>query len=234
MARDPKTKPTRPSRSERRAARKERFAQLRTAFTMTRERDKRLVPYMVIAVLLPLIVAGVVTALTGLYLIVPVLGVAVAAIAGLQIFSRRAQASAYKEAEGKAGVAAGIVENMRGDWKLTPAVQYNRQQDFVHRVVGRPGVILVAEGSVAKRQLLRTEATRVKKIAGSTPVYEVIVGNGEGEIPIKDLSKHLIKLPRNLKPAEATAVNKRLNALGGTNVPLPKGPIPTRVPRGKN
>lgn len=231
MARDSKTKTPKPSRKERRALRKERFAQLRTAFKMTRERDKRLVPLILLATLVPIGVALGVAALTGQWIFLPVLGVLIAFILGLQTFSRRAQASAYKEAEGKPGIAAGVVENMRGQWQLTPAVQYNKQQDFVHRVVGRPGVILIAEGGFAKRQLLSQESRRVKKIAGSTPVYEVVIGNGEGEVAIKDLSKHLIKLPRNLKAAEASAVNKRLNALGGTNIPLPKGPMPTRVPR---
>ncbi len=233
MARDPKTKTPKPSRKERRALRKERFSQLRTAFKMTRERDKRLVPYILIAVLVPIAIGVGLAAIFGTWLFTPFLGVLIAFIAGLQTFSRRAQASAYKEAEGKPGIAAGVVENMRGNWMLTPAVQFNKQQDFVHRVVGRPGVILLAEGGFAKRQLLSQEARRVKKIAGSTPVYEIVVGNADGEIAIKDLSKHLIKLPRNLKAGEASAVNKRLNALGGTNIPLPKGPMPTRVPRGR-
>jgi hypothetical protein len=36
---------------------------------------------------------------------------------------------------------------MRGDWRVTPAVGFTREQDLVHRVLGKPGVILVAEGA---------------------------------------------------------------------------------------
>lgn len=230
MARDTKPKLT---RAEKRQRRKENFSSLRTAFKMTRERDKRLVPYLALAAGIPLAIFVVLGVVTGSYLLFVPLGVGFALIAGMQIFTRRVQSSAYAEAEGKPGVAASVVENMRGDWKLTPAVQFNRNQDFVHRVVGRPGVVLLAEGGMAKRQLLSTESRRVKKVVGSTPVYEVVVGNGEGEVPIAKLTRHLVKLPRNLRANEAADVNRRLNALGGSNVPLPKGPMPTRVPRGK-
>lgn len=234
MARSPeKSKPTKLPRKEKRAARRERFSQIKQAFTMTRERDSRLVPYLAVAILVPIAIGVGLAFVLHNFIALPIAGVFFAAIAGLQVFSRRVQASAYKEVEGKPGAAAGVVDTLRGEWKLTPAVQYNRNQDFVHRVVGRPGIVLLAEGSQAKRGLLVTEAKRVRKLAGTTPVYEVVVGNDEGEIAIKDLAKHMIKLPRNLKPAEATAVNKRLNALGGASLPIPKGPMPTRIPRGR-
>jgi hypothetical protein len=43
-----------------------------------------------------------------------------------------------------------------------------------------------------------------------------------------------MKLPRNLKPAEISAVRKRLDALTSTPLPIPKGPLPkgARMPRG--
>ena len=40
-----------------------------------------------------------------------------------------------------------------------------------------------------------------------------------------------MRLPRKLKKSEVNAVESRMKALGGPNVPIPKGPIPTRVPR---
>jgi hypothetical protein len=42
-----------------------------------------------------------------------------------------------------------------------------------------------------------------------------------------------MKLPRNLKKGEVSGVESRMKALGGTNVPLPKGPMPQRIPRGR-
>jgi hypothetical protein len=50
-------------------------------------------------------------------------------------------------------------------------------------------------------------------------------------IPIKKLSKHIMKLPRNISPAEVTDVLNRLKALDAMRpqVPMPKGPMPTSM-----
>jgi hypothetical protein len=40
-----------------------------------------------------------------------------------------------------------------------------------------------------------------------------------------------MRLPRTLKQKEVNALESRLKALGGPNMPLPKGPMPTRMPR---
>jgi hypothetical protein len=45
----------------------------------------------------------------------------------------------------------------------------------------------------------------------------------------------MMRLPRNLRGAGVNAVEGRMRALGGPNIPLPKGPMPKnmRMPRGK-
>jgi hypothetical protein len=105
----------------------------------------------------------------------------------------------------------------------------------VHRVIGRPGVVLVGEGSSpsAIRQLMIDQKRRIGRVAPETPIYDVLVGDADGQVPIRKLQQHLVKLPRNLKKTEINGVEARMKALGGPNVPLPKGPMPTRMPRGK-
>ncbi len=58
-----------------------------------------------------------------------------------------------------------------------------------------------------------------------------MVGDAEGQVPLRRLVKHVSKLPKTLKPAEMTDVLARLKALDSTrsNIPLPKGPIPTSM-----
>jgi len=74
------------------------------------------------------------------------------------------------------------------------------------------------------------EKKRVARIAGDTPIYDVLLGDDEGQIPLRRLSNHLVKLPRNLSQAQVNALDKRMAALGGTKTaPLPKGPMPTRA-----
>ena len=63
------------------------------------------------------------------------------------------------------------------------------------------------------------------------PIHEVVCGNGEGQVPLPKLVKHVQKLGRSVKPAEMTDILNRLKALDATrsNIPLPKGPVPTSM-----
>lgn len=165
-----------------------------------------------------------------------ILGLLTALLAGLAVFGRRAQRAAYSQVEGQPGAAVAVVQSMRGFWRVTPAVQVNRNQDVVHRVLGRPGIVLVGEGNgVRLGQLLGQEKRRIGRVAADTPVYDVVVGDGDGQVPLRRLQNHLSKLPRNLKPAHVRLVEGRMRALGAAQPPLPKGPLPrtARVPRGR-
>ena len=79
-----------------------------------------------------------------------------------------------------------------------PGVAGTTQLDAVHRVIGRPGVILVAEGRRTGHGLLAQEKKKVARLVGDTPIYDIIVGNDEGQVPLRSCSSHLIKLPRNI------------------------------------
>ena len=43
-------------------------------------------------------------------------------LAALFLFSRRAQAAAYSQADGQPGAALYVMKNLRGDWTTTEAV----------------------------------------------------------------------------------------------------------------
>jgi hypothetical protein len=152
------------------------------------------------------------------------------------VFSRRAMRSAYKSIEGQPGAAVAIVQNMaKLGWGITPAVAANKSQDLVHRAVGRPGVVLIGEGtSPALPGLMATERKRTARFVGEIPIHELVVGKEEGQVPIAKLDKHLRKMPKVLAPGEVTDLRKRLDALASTPVPMPKGPMPKggRMPRG--
>ncbi|HEX4016122.1 MAG TPA: DUF4191 domain-containing protein [Frankiaceae bacterium] len=210
-----------------------RVAQMRGAWKMTREADPKL-PLRVfgpaLGVLAVLVVVGV---LIGQDIIFPVLAVVGALLTGTSIFGRRVTSTVHATLEGQAGGAAGAVQMMRGDWRLTPAVGFTRNQELVHRVIGRAGVVLVGEGpsTAAIRQLITDQKRRIGRVAPDTPIHDLIVGDGEGRIPMKKLQQHLTKLPRKLKKTEVNGVEARMKALGAANIPIPKGPMPTRMPR---
>jgi hypothetical protein len=160
-------------------------------------------------------------------------GVIFGVLLALNVFGRRAQRSAYTEMEGQPGAGISVVQRMRGDWRVTTPVAVNRNQDLVSRVVSRAGVIVIAEGrGRGARDLLAAEIRRVRKVAGDAPVIDIIVGNGEGEVPLAKLQSTLMRKRRALRRGEMDDLYRRLAAMGAMNLPIPKGPMPTRIPRG--
>lgn len=215
------------SRARRQASR-ERRRQIFEAFKLQRREDKWLVPLMLGAVLVCTALVFGIGYFFGLHWMLLPMGVSLGLLAAVIIFSRRVQKTVYGKAEGQPGAAAWALENMRGRWQVTPAVAGTTQMDAVHRVIGRPGVVLVAEGSPHRvKGLLAQEKKRVARLVGDTPIYDVIVGNGEGQVPLRRLQHHIMKLPRNITAKQVDTLEGRLSALGSRGgAALPKGPMP--------
>jgi hypothetical protein len=217
--------------------RSSRVAQMRTVWTMTRKADPKLPLLVVGPALLVLAVFVVVGILIDHPIYLSVLGVLGAVLAATAIFGRRATSTMYAQVEGQPGAAASVLQTLRGDWRVTPAVAFNRNMDLVHRVIGRPGVVLVGEGNSLQqqRQLIVDQKRRVGRVAPETPIYEVLVGDGEGQVQLRKLQQHVMRLPRNVGRKDIDGLEARMKALGGTNMPMPKGPMPKsgRPPRGK-
>jgi hypothetical protein len=214
---------------------KGRIAQIRETYRLTKRVDPQL----------PWILLGLFVAVFGAFLVLGfllkspifwgVIGFPFAVLAVTVVFGRRAEKAAYAQVEGQAGAAASVLTALRKGWFVTPAVAMTKNQDFVHRVIGRPGVVLVSEAPPSRAaSLLANERKRHARFVGEIPIFEIQAGNGEGQVPLRKLQGAVMKLPRNLKPAEVTALRRRLDALTATPLPIPKGPLPkgARMPRG--
>ncbi len=216
-------------------SRREKLGQLKVAFSMTRKADPKMLPLVVGSFVITLAVFVLLGVLVNHPVYLAVLGVLFALVVTAAVFGRRVQRTAFSQVEGQLGAAAAVLSNMRGNWRVTPAVGFTKEQDLLHRVVGRPGIVLVAEGSPGRaRNLIGAEKRSLARVVGETPVYDVVVGDGEGQIALKDLEKHFLRLPRNIKAAQVNVLDARLKALRTNSaLPVPKGPMPTRVPRGR-
>ncbi|MPZ72204.1 MAG: DUF4191 family protein [Nitriliruptorales bacterium] len=204
----------------------QRLTVLRQAFVQTKNIDPKLVP-MLVGVSLAILIAGIVI---GILVGDPVLGTFVgvtgAILAALVIFGRRTSVAQLGAIEGKPGAAAAVLQSSRG-WRVTPAVAFTRKQDFVHRAVGRGGVLLVGEGAPARvSSLLKQEHRRIARVVGDTPVHEISVGHASGQVPLRNLQSHIARLPRSLKKAEVSGLDTKLRALSDHDLPMPKGPMP--------
>ena len=126
-----------------------------------------------------------------------------------------------------------VLGTLRRGWIVTKEpVAFNRNQDLVFRVVGRCGVVLVGEGAPTRiGHLMAAEKRKTQRVIGDAPLHEVVVGNDPGQVPLRKLSRHIMKLPRPLKPGDVTDLNNRMRAINAMNqpIPMPKGPLPKGV-----
>jgi len=161
------------------------------------------------------------------------LSLPLAFLAGFFLFTRFANTAAFASIEGQVGAGASVLMSIRRGFVTTPAVNVNRDQDMVHRVSSKAGIILVGEGGYGVKSLMQDERRKMERFLSGVPVSEVVVGDNQGQVSIRKLQKHLKKLPKKLNTVQLREVRARLRSVGGLNLPMPKGPMPTniRMPR---
>jgi hypothetical protein len=205
-----------------------RLKQIGQVIAFTAKGDKWFVPLLIAAVLIPLALTVLVVLLGYGVVWIPV-GIMLALLAAVIVLNLRSNAAMMNAAEDQPGAAASLIENMRGDWRVRPAASSTTQFDMVHVVIGRPGVILLAEGNPQRvRGLLGGEKRRLSKVIGNAPLYDFVIGNDEGQLPIRKLRTTIMKLPRNLTGKDVNALDKRLGALMA-RPQMPKGAIPKNM-----
>jgi hypothetical protein len=157
----------------------------------------------------------------------------IAVLAAMFFFTRIASSAAYVSIEGQIGAGASVLMAIRKGWVTTPAVAVTKNQDMVHRSIGRAGIVLTGEGTQAVRIMLQDERKKAERFAPGVPVIEIMVGDNAGQVPIRKLQKHVAKLPKKLSAHQMREVRARFKAVGGMSLPIPKGPMPkgVRVPK---
>lgn len=238
MAKDPREKENkRLEKAAKKARRKQTRGQMWQAFQLQRKRDKKLVPLMLLGLLVPVALMLLLSMVFGAWWFNLVIGLLIGAVVAMIIFSRRLQSGVYDQIEGQPGAAAWALDNLRSGvgmkWITETGVASNTHMDAVHRVVGTPGVVLVGEGSRSRlKPLMAQERRRLARILGNTPIYDMYIGDGEGEVEVRKIQTALMKLPRNVKKNEVDALNSRIDSISRLNsreASLPKGPLPRQA-----
>jgi hypothetical protein len=206
-----------------------RFKTIRDAYSVT----KSVKPWIGVVLIVTFLVVLAIGITLGFIFDHPVYGgfvtIPVAVLAAMFLFTRVAGSAAYANIEGQMGAGASVLMAIRKGWTTTPAVAVNRQQDMVHRSVGRAGIVLTGEGGFAVRQMIQDEKKKAERFAPGVPITEIIVGDGDGQISIRKLQKHVTKLPKKLSAHQMREVRARLKAVGGLSMPIPKGPMPKGI-----
>jgi hypothetical protein len=211
---------------------RKRLREIGQVFAFTMANDRWFLPLLIAAV----VVAGGITALMAIFWgpLFIAGGVMLTLLAALIVFSTRTNSAIMKVAEGQRGSVAQIVERMRGDFRVKAAFASTTQMDMVHVVLCRGGVVLLGEGQPGRvKALVGQERKRLSKVIGSAEMRDFMIGNEEGQVPLRKIRMTLMRLPRTLSPKEVNALDKRITALSA-RPNLPKGAIPKelRPPKG--
>lgn len=212
-------------------AKKGRAAQVLQAYRLAKQRDPRL-PW----ILLGVFVAAAVISFAffhftlGGWVFSTIFALLFGSLITMIVFGRLAQRTALQSIKGQPGAAASVLGMLRRGWQVEPMVAFNKQQDVVSRVVGPPGIVLIGEGNPNRlKHLLATERRRHERVVGEVTVHELVVGDGEGQVPLERLARRVTKYPKTLKPRDMTEVLAKLRAIDASRstAPIPKGPVPT-------
>jgi len=221
-----------------------RIAQIRQAYRAIHNLDRRLGWWMLAAaVATAAVIIGIGFLIGGFWVWYSVfLAIPAALLAAVIVMNRRGNTAMYRALDGQPGAAGATLTGLgkRGWYAAQEPVAIEgargtRPSDMVDaamvfRALGRPGVVLIGEGPAPRvTKLLKQEEKKVTRVAPGVPVHLWVVGEGEGQVPIKKVSGRLTRMKPVLTKEETSVVNKRLKSLGGMKPPIPKGVDPTRA-----
>jgi hypothetical protein len=208
------------------------YHQVWAAYKMTREQDPS-VTWVLLGIFVGVLLVGVAIGLaTDHPIYAAFVSLPIALLATMFMLTRRAERAAYTRIKGQPGAARAALGTVRGGWTFEdePVAINPRTQDFVFRGVGRPGIVLVSEGPAHRvARLLEDERRKTARVLPNVPFHLIQMGDEEGQVELTKLGRKVSKLKPKLTKPEVAEVAKRLKALGGQRLPVPKGIDPFKA-----
>ena len=224
MARTPETKPEKGSKKKQKlnpdgTPKKGRIKQIVEVYKYTQEVDRSTLPWMIGAIAGAIVLGVLVSALVldspwyGIFM-----GLAIGILIAMMILARKAERAAFGRIKGQPGAALAAMQSIRRGWNVDdePVQIDPRSQKMLFRASGRAGIAVVAEDSSGiSMKLLEKERRSIRRVLqhDNVPVHQIVVGDGEGEVPLHKLPTYMQRMKKQLTKDEAAQVTKRLNAL---------------------
>ncbi len=241
MARTPETKPEKGSKKKQKlnpdgTPKKGRIKQIVEVYKYTQEVDRSTLPWMIGAIAGAIALGVLVSALVldspwyGIFM-----GLAIGILIAMMILARKAERAAFGRIKGQPGAALAAMQSIRRGWNVDdePVQIDPRSQKMLFRASGRAGIAVVAEDSSGiSMKLLEKERRSIRRVLqhDNVPVHQIVVGDGEGEVPLHKLPTYMQRMKKQLTKDEAAQVTKRLNALRRSlRQSIPKGVDPMRA-----
>lgn len=205
---------------------------IKQAYTSTAPHDKWLLPLLIlipVAIIGLALVIGLASGSTWVLIYSLVFAIPMAILAAMYTLTRRFERNAFVQMEGQPGSSVAIAQSIRRGWQFEeqPLSVDPRGRGVVFYGVGKGGVVLLAEGGNAARKQVDAAKRRVTKLVPGVPVHPIFVGTGEGQVPLKKLTKEIKSHKKALNKHQRSQVFARLKAIGGQKLPVPKGVDPT-------
>ena len=213
-----------------------RLKQMFEVFKYTQEVDRSTLPLMILAIVGAIAVGVLLTVLIfdspwyGIFM-----GLAVGVLIAMIILARKAERAAFDRIKGQTGAALAAMQSIRRGWNVEdePVQIDPRSQKMLFRASGRAGIAVVAEDSTGiSMKLLEKERRSIRRVLqhDNVPVHQIVVGDGEGEVPLHKLPNYMQRMKKQLTKQESAQVTKRLNALHRSlRQQVPKGVDPMRA-----
>ena len=213
-----------------------RLKQMLEVYKYTQEVDRSTLPMMLVAVVGAIVVGVLLTLLIfgspwyGIFM-----GLAVGVLIAMMILARKAERAAFGRIKGQTGAALAAMQSIRRGWNVEeePVQIDPRSQKMLFRASGRAGIAIVAEDSSGiSMKLLEKERRSIRRVHqhDNVPVHQIVVGDGDGEVPLHKLPSYMQRMKKQLTKQEAAAVSKRLTALHRSlRQQAPKGVDPMRA-----
>ena len=220
-----------------------RIKQMWQVFQMTRRSDPTIVWFLIIAFIVPIAVAIVLSVVLSRDNIIGIILYVVAGVMGglllaLVILGRRAERAAYSQISGQPGAVGAVLKNgLRRSWigNEEPVGFSPKTKDAVYRAVGKPGVVLIGEGPRSRTQpMLDKERANVARLLPNVPIYQLHVGPDADSVPLYKVPSAMRKFKNKLTKAEVQQIDKRLTSVGkvkGYGIPAGIDPQRLRAPR---
>ena len=201
------------------------------AYTLTKRTYPKLPWILLGAFVAPIVIFAIIGYFINHPIYFPILGVMVGILLAMLILGRLMPKAMYAQLDGRPGAVGAVLNQLRRGWIIPDQpCAFNRKQDLVWRLVGRPGIVLISEGPAARvGQLLREETRKANRVAPQVPVHQIQVGHEEGQVPLAKAMKQLRKLKKEIGKQEVPIVGQRLASLETKNLPIPKGIDPNKA-----
>lgn len=213
-----------------------RIKQMVQIYQSTKKHDSNLTLILVLCFLGPLALSIIAAALFNPnwfgWIVWPITGILVGLLVVMIVLGRRAESTAYSQLDGQPGAVGAVINGaLRRSWRGSEVpVAMTKQQDAIYRVVGRGGIVLIAEGSSTRtKQLLTRETGKLKNAFRGVKLTTLYVGPDGDGVPLNKLARTLQKLEPVLRKAEVGEVYNRLTSMKADPIGIPKGIDPYKV-----